>query len=569
MHDWGAVGLAFAQRRPERVERMVLINVVPFLPGYRWHRLARAWRTPVLGELAMGTMVGFTLKHLSREANVTPGPLPEDVRKSMVEYLDQGTERAILRLYRSSPPERLAAAGEHLGDVQAPTLVVWGARDPYIPERFAREYVQGAAPRPAAGATRRRPLAVARSPRPAPARARLPRRTMSGTAVGERVRGTPRERGVGGPVTRVRRAPGGRPAGPRPGVAAGGADGGHLPGARPLQSGPGGRQLSKRSVLARRLDAVGQLLVRRPPPAGVLAAGAGARRAHRAALAGGAGGGRPGGVLRTATGPRDARHPRPRGVAVVRVRRRLRVALEPRPLRPRAGDRAGGAAAGPPPPASGARAVPAVLARQPGGGGVPGAGAARVGDRGLAPAARAVDGAGGAGPDRPARVAVPGRRHPAVRAVGLLGSPGSGGAARADGRPRAAPAAHRRGPLRTAADRRLRGAERRGRKRRAPGSAARGAGGGAGAPAPPRRALRPPPAVAACGAGAVPGLLADQRAAGGLPRGPRPPVGRQPPSTPPCSASCGAWTSATAPARRGSRSCPRRPTGKPAGSPPT
>jgi pimeloyl-ACP methyl ester carboxylesterase len=142
MHDWGAVGLAFAQRRPERVERMVLINVVPFLPGYRWHRLARAWRTPVLGELAMGTMVGFTLKHLSREANVTPGPLPEDVRNSMIEYLDQGTERAILRLYRSSPPERLAAAGEDLGDVQAPTLVVWGTRDPYIPERFAREYVQ-------------------------------------------------------------------------------------------------------------------------------------------------------------------------------------------------------------------------------------------------------------------------------------------------------------------------------------------------------------------------------------------------------------------------------------------
>ena len=40
--------------------------------------------------------------------------------------------------------------------------------------------------------------------------------------------------------------------------------------------------------------------------------------------------------------------------------------------------------------------------------------------------------------------AVPRRRHPAVRAVGLLGTPGGGGAAGADGRPRAAPAAHRR-----------------------------------------------------------------------------------------------------------------------------
>ena len=142
MQDWGAVGLAFAQRMPERVQRMALMNAVPFLPGYHWHRTARAWRTPGLGELAMGATVGFTLKLLSREANVTPGPLPEDLRRSIMAHFDQGTQRAILRLYRSSPPERLAAAGEHLANVRAPTLVAWGTRDPYIPERFGREYAR-------------------------------------------------------------------------------------------------------------------------------------------------------------------------------------------------------------------------------------------------------------------------------------------------------------------------------------------------------------------------------------------------------------------------------------------
>ena len=60
---------------------MVLINLVPFLPGYRWHRTARIWRTPGLGELAMGVTVAFTLKSLSRESNVTPGPLPEEMRR--------------------------------------------------------------------------------------------------------------------------------------------------------------------------------------------------------------------------------------------------------------------------------------------------------------------------------------------------------------------------------------------------------------------------------------------------------------------------------------------------------
>ncbi len=58
LHDWGAVGLAFAQRAPERIERLVAIDVVPFLPGYRWHPLARVWRTPILGEAAMGMAVG-------------------------------------------------------------------------------------------------------------------------------------------------------------------------------------------------------------------------------------------------------------------------------------------------------------------------------------------------------------------------------------------------------------------------------------------------------------------------------------------------------------------------------
>ena len=37
---------------------------------------------------------------------------------SVLEHFDQGTQRAILRLYRSSPPEVLAAAGAQLGDAR-------------------------------------------------------------------------------------------------------------------------------------------------------------------------------------------------------------------------------------------------------------------------------------------------------------------------------------------------------------------------------------------------------------------------------------------------------------------
>jgi pimeloyl-ACP methyl ester carboxylesterase len=140
VHDWGGVGLVFAQRLPERVERVAIVNAVPLLPGYHWHRTAKIWRTPGLGELLMGTTNRPTLRLFSREANATPGPMPDTWLDSALDHFDQGTQRAILRLYRSSPSEALAQAGAHLDRLRVPALVAWGLRDPYIPARFGRAY---------------------------------------------------------------------------------------------------------------------------------------------------------------------------------------------------------------------------------------------------------------------------------------------------------------------------------------------------------------------------------------------------------------------------------------------
>ncbi len=140
MHDWGAVGLAFAQRHPERVERLVLINAVALLDGQEYSRIARILRTPGLGELAMGATSRSLLRRLSEQANATPGPLPESWLDSVLEHFDQGTQRAIIRLYRSASPEQLAASGAQLASLQMRSLVVWGMRDPYLPASSARRY---------------------------------------------------------------------------------------------------------------------------------------------------------------------------------------------------------------------------------------------------------------------------------------------------------------------------------------------------------------------------------------------------------------------------------------------
>jgi pimeloyl-ACP methyl ester carboxylesterase len=137
MEDWGSAALGWAQREPERVERLVLIDAVPLLDGYRWHRWARIWRTPFLGELAMGLSVKPVLRRV----------LPRELVDLVADHLDQGTQRAILRLYRWADPERLVEAGANLASIDAPALVLWGERDPYIPPSFAGAYAYALGPR--------------------------------------------------------------------------------------------------------------------------------------------------------------------------------------------------------------------------------------------------------------------------------------------------------------------------------------------------------------------------------------------------------------------------------------
>jgi pimeloyl-ACP methyl ester carboxylesterase len=142
VHDWGAVGLLAAMERPEAIARLVIVDAVPFLPGYRWHPVARIWRRRLAGELFMGlsSKWGFRLLAKRQSETQVPEAVLEEAIDGMWRHFDHGTQRAILRLYRSAPEDKLAEAGRDLGKITAPALVVWGAQDPYLDGKLAHAY---------------------------------------------------------------------------------------------------------------------------------------------------------------------------------------------------------------------------------------------------------------------------------------------------------------------------------------------------------------------------------------------------------------------------------------------
>ena len=132
-HDFGGPwGLSWATSEPDRFASAVLLGTGA-LPGYRWHALARLWRTPHAGELAMATTTRLGFRVLLRRGNARGLPRPFVDR--MYDDFDAETRRAVLELYRSVPDvgadgERLAQA---LRPLDRPALVLWGRHDPYIP----------------------------------------------------------------------------------------------------------------------------------------------------------------------------------------------------------------------------------------------------------------------------------------------------------------------------------------------------------------------------------------------------------------------------------------------------
>jgi pimeloyl-ACP methyl ester carboxylesterase len=137
LHDFGGPwGMQWAADHPARIASLTLINI-GVVPGYRWHKFAKIWRTPLLGELFQAAASRGMFKALLNGDN--PKPFPEAFVNRMFDDADWGLKRAVLALYRatsdlSTLSQQQAAVLKPLG---LPALVLWGEADAYVPVKFA------------------------------------------------------------------------------------------------------------------------------------------------------------------------------------------------------------------------------------------------------------------------------------------------------------------------------------------------------------------------------------------------------------------------------------------------
>jgi pimeloyl-ACP methyl ester carboxylesterase len=137
LHDFGGPwGLEWAARHPDRHASTTLINTGVILRE-SWHALARVWRTPVLGELFFRASTRSGMRQFMKRTN--PPTFPQSYADHLFDlYQDPGTRRAVLQLYRATPIRPHAdALAPRLREHPHPTLVVWGAKDPYLKVRLA------------------------------------------------------------------------------------------------------------------------------------------------------------------------------------------------------------------------------------------------------------------------------------------------------------------------------------------------------------------------------------------------------------------------------------------------
>ncbi|MGH7606517.1 MAG: alpha/beta fold hydrolase, partial [Gemmatimonadales bacterium] len=129
----GAIAADVALRHPERVRGLVLVDAAG--AGVRWPRLLTLARVPFLGAVATALRGRWITRRLLRSTYADPDKVTEaDVDQYYAPVSDPAFGRSLRGVLREFRFDTLLG---QLNDaaIAAPTLVVWGAEDRWIPVR--------------------------------------------------------------------------------------------------------------------------------------------------------------------------------------------------------------------------------------------------------------------------------------------------------------------------------------------------------------------------------------------------------------------------------------------------
>ena len=145
-HDLGGpVSLEWASRRPKRLRSATLINT-GLLLGYRHHPIAQVSRPAGTGELFW-----LGLNRAVFSAGLQAGqtrPVPTATLNRWYDDLDRETRCTFLETYRSGSEQDVDDRARRQAAVLAqrptrPALVIWGAKDAFLPVEMAERQREG------------------------------------------------------------------------------------------------------------------------------------------------------------------------------------------------------------------------------------------------------------------------------------------------------------------------------------------------------------------------------------------------------------------------------------------
>lgn len=138
LHDFGGPwGLGWAAGHIGAFASVTLLNT-GILIGLENHPTGKLWARPVVGEIVMAITTRGAFKKALLRGDARP--VPEAYIDEMYDTYDRDTRRTVLKLYRDRPGDDvLEAAARFFHELDRPALVVWGAKDPFLPVRHAEQ----------------------------------------------------------------------------------------------------------------------------------------------------------------------------------------------------------------------------------------------------------------------------------------------------------------------------------------------------------------------------------------------------------------------------------------------